>query len=166
MLLISEELDELVELSDRIIAMHHGRIAGEMTADQAEIIKSVGLCWVRRHERGRGAFRPWRAALRLGGRGKRDCALLIAMIVGALLLVVSGRNPFEVYGLMATEGFGGVSRIAATLSAATPILMCAIATAIPFRAGVFNVGVEGGFYLGGLAGAVVGFPLPLCLRRP
>lgn len=84
---------------------------------------------------------------------------LIAMIVGALLLVVSGRNPFEVYGLMATEGFGGVSRLAATLSAATPILMCAIATAIPFRAGVFNIGVEGGFYLGGLAGAVVGFTL-------
>ena len=60
---------------------------------------------------------------------------------------------------MATEGFGGVSRIAATLSAATPILMCAVATAISFRAGVFNVGVEGGFYVGGLAGAVVGFTL-------
>ena len=35
--------------------------------------------------------------------------------------------------------------------------MCAVATAISFRAGVFNVGVEGGFYVGGLAGAVVGF---------
>jgi general nucleoside transport system permease protein len=81
----------------------------------------------------------------------------IALIVGALLLIASGRNPFEVYALMASEGFGGVSRIAATLSAATPILMCAVATAISFRAGVFNVGVEGGFYVGGLAGAVVGF---------
>jgi general nucleoside transport system permease protein len=81
----------------------------------------------------------------------------IALIVGAVLLVASGRNPFEIYGLMVTEGFGGVSRIAATLSAATPILMCAVATAISFRAGVFNVGVEGGFYVGGLAGAVVGF---------
>ena len=38
-LLISEELDELVELSDRIVAMHHGRITGEVTADQAEINK-------------------------------------------------------------------------------------------------------------------------------
>ena len=38
-LLISEELDELVELSDRIVAMHHGRITGEVTADQAEIDK-------------------------------------------------------------------------------------------------------------------------------
>jgi simple sugar transport system permease protein len=81
----------------------------------------------------------------------------IALVVGALLLVASGRNPFEIYGLMVTEGFGGESRIAATLSAATPILMCAVATAISFRAGVFNVGVEGGFYVGGLAGAVVGF---------
>jgi ABC-type uncharacterized transport system permease subunit len=82
---------------------------------------------------------------------------LMALIVGALLLLASGRNPFVVYGLMATEGFGGLGRIAATLTAATPILFCAVATAITFRAGVFNVGVEGGFYLGGLAGAVTGF---------
>jgi simple sugar transport system permease protein len=82
---------------------------------------------------------------------------VIALIVGALLLFASGRNPFEIYALMVTEGFGGFSRVAATLSAATPILMCAVATAISFRAGVFNVGVEGAFYVGGLAGAVVGF---------
>ena len=48
---------------------------------------------------------------------------------------------------------------AATLSAATPVLFCAVATAISFRAGVFNMGVEGGFYLGGLAGAVAGIAL-------
>ena len=33
--------------------------------------------------------------------------LAIALVVGALLLVASGRNPFEIYGLMVTEGFGG-----------------------------------------------------------
>jgi ABC-type uncharacterized transport system permease subunit len=81
----------------------------------------------------------------------------IALIVGAAVLLASGRNPLTVYGLMAAEGFGGTGRIAATLTAATPILLCAVATAVTFRAGVFNVGVEGGFYLGGLAGAVAGF---------
>ncbi len=80
-----------------------------------------------------------------------------ALIVGAILLVATGRDPIEVYGLMLDESFGGPDELAATLSAATPILFCAVATAISFRAGVFNMGIEGGFFLGGLAGAVVGF---------
>jgi simple sugar transport system permease protein len=82
---------------------------------------------------------------------------VIALVVGAILLLATGRDPIEVYGLMLDEGFGGPDELAATLSAATPILFCAIATAISFRAGIFNMGVEGAFYLGGLAGAVVGF---------
>jgi simple sugar transport system ATP-binding protein len=40
-LLISEELNELLQLSDRIVAMHHGRATGEMTAEQADI-DSIG----------------------------------------------------------------------------------------------------------------------------
>ncbi|HEY1863484.1 MAG TPA: ABC transporter permease, partial [Roseiarcus sp.] len=80
-----------------------------------------------------------------------------ALVVGGVLLALTGRNPLDVYGLMVREGFGGTNRIAATLTAATPILFTAIATAISFRAGIFNVGVEGAFYLGGLAGAVIGF---------
>jgi general nucleoside transport system permease protein len=84
---------------------------------------------------------------------------VVALAVGAVLLAATGRNPIDVYALMAREGFGGANRIAATLTAATPILFTAVATAVSFRAGIFNVGVEGAFYLGGLAGAVVGFTL-------
>jgi general nucleoside transport system ATP-binding protein len=36
-LLVSEELDELLQLSDRIVAMHHGRATGEMAAEHADI---------------------------------------------------------------------------------------------------------------------------------
>lgn len=83
----------------------------------------------------------------------------VALLVGAVLLLVTGRDPLGVYWLLAAEGFGGTDQLAATLSAATPVLFCAVATAISFRAGVFNMGVEGGFYLGGLAGTVAGFSL-------
>lgn len=82
---------------------------------------------------------------------------LLALVVGAILLAATGRDPLDVYGLMLDEGFGGPDELAATLSAATPVLFCAVATAISFRAGLFNMGVEGAFYLGGLAGTVVGF---------
>jgi simple sugar transport system ATP-binding protein len=39
-LLISEDLDELLELSDRVVVLHHGRVAGEVDprhADRYEI---------------------------------------------------------------------------------------------------------------------------------
>lgn len=84
---------------------------------------------------------------------------LVALVVGAILLAATGRDPLEVYGLMLDEGFGGSDELAATLSAATPILFCAVATAISFRAGLFNMGIEGAFYLGGLAGTVAGFSI-------
>jgi len=41
-LLISEDLDELLSLSDRIIVMYEGQIAGEMPAEGADI-HTIGL---------------------------------------------------------------------------------------------------------------------------
>jgi ABC-type uncharacterized transport system permease subunit len=83
----------------------------------------------------------------------------VALLAGAALLLLAGYDPFKVYALLAQQGFGGWDQWAATLSAATPVLFCAVATAVSFRAGIFNLGVEGGFYLGGLSGAVAGFTL-------
>jgi general nucleoside transport system ATP-binding protein len=36
-LLVSEELEELLALSDRIVALHHGKVIGEVSADRADI---------------------------------------------------------------------------------------------------------------------------------
>lgn len=80
---------------------------------------------------------------------------LIALVVGGLVLLATGNNPLAFYQLLVREAFGGADRVAATLSAATPLLFTGLATAITFRAGVFNVGAEGGFVLGGLISATV-----------
>lgn len=82
---------------------------------------------------------------------------VLALAIGAIVLAATGHDPLSVYALMASEAFGGTRRIAATLTATTPLLLTGLATAIAFRAGVFNVGVEGCFYLGGLAAATLGF---------
>jgi len=82
--------------------------------------------------------------------------VLIALLVGAVVLLVTGNDPLAVYGRLVSEAFGGPSRINATLAATTPILFTAIAAAFAYRAGVFTVGVEGSFVLGGLTAAVIG----------
>ncbi len=81
----------------------------------------------------------------------------LAVAVGAIVLAATGHEPLGVYRLMIEEAFGGERRIAATLTAATPLLLTGLAAAIAFRAGIFNVGAEGCFYLGGLTAAIVGY---------
>ncbi|MBW8640025.1 ABC transporter permease [Hoeflea sp. WL0058] len=85
---------------------------------------------------------------------------IVALVVAAVILLAIGENPIDIFSLMAKESFGSERRIAATLSAATPLLFTAVATAICFRTGVFNVGVEGAFVVGGIAAAFIGFSLP------
>jgi general nucleoside transport system permease protein len=81
----------------------------------------------------------------------------IAIAVGAVILWATGRDAVDTYHLLARSAFGGRDQLANTLAQATPVLLTGLATAFAFRAGVFNVGVEGSLYLGAFAAAWVGF---------
>ncbi len=83
----------------------------------------------------------------------------LALTTGAVVMAVSGRNAVEAYRTLFTVAFLGTQNLADTLLAATPLIFTGLATAIAFRAGVFNVGVEGALYLGAFAAAWVGFTL-------
>ena len=84
---------------------------------------------------------------------------LIALLVGAVVLFASGRDAIGSYWLLAQQSLGGTTQIANTLVAATPILLTGLATAVAFRSGIFNVGVEGSLYVGAFAAAWAGFTL-------
>lgn len=81
---------------------------------------------------------------------------MAALLVGAIVLAVTGRNPASVYRLYATQAFGSWPRLANTFAAATPLLLTGVGTALAFRAGFFNVGLEGAVYTGALATAWAG----------
>jgi ABC-type uncharacterized transport system permease subunit len=80
-----------------------------------------------------------------------------ALLVGALTLLLTGRDPIATYRLLLEQSFGSSIAIANTLTQATPVLFAGLATAVAFRAGVFNIGVEGCIYVGAFAAAWVGF---------
>lgn len=82
--------------------------------------------------------------------------LLLAFFVGALFALLIGFNPFEVYGLIIEGGFGNAQNWMMTLGFACPIIMTGIATAFSFKAGVWNIGIEGQVYIGAYAAALVG----------
>jgi len=85
--------------------------------------------------------------------------LAMALFTGALIMWLSGKDAFGAYTTLFSAAFGGSLAVADTLLAATPLIFTGLATAVAFRAGVFNVGVEGSLYLGGFAAAWVGFTL-------
>ncbi len=83
--------------------------------------------------------------------------LVVALLMGALVMELSGKDAVEAYKVLFTSALGSKTAIANTLLAATPLIFSGLGAAVAFRAGVFNVGVEGSIYVGAFAAAWVGF---------
>src|SRR5207247_7759831 len=83
-------------------------------------------------------------------------AVAVSLAIGGILIASIGENPFEIYALMLSASFGNGYGIGQTLFLATPLIFTGLAVAVGFRAGLFNIGVEGQLYLGGFAAALAG----------
>ena len=88
-------------------------------------------------------------ALALGGAGG----------LFALFLLALGKSPVEFAGLVWQGGFGSAFSVQNTLQRAAPLILTALAFAIPARAGLIMIGAEGALALGGLACAALGTAL-------
>ncbi|HEX2657118.1 MAG TPA: ABC transporter permease [Polyangia bacterium] len=83
-------------------------------------------------------------------------ALTAALLVFGVFMAVIGRNPLEIYQQMFRGSFGTWFSFQNTLLRAAPLMLTALATALPGRLGLVVLGGEGGLVLGGLAAAVAG----------
>jgi simple sugar transport system permease protein len=88
-------------------------------------------------------------------------SVLAALSLGALLILLLGSNPAEVYRALLLDPFSSRTKFGGLLATLVPLLLSGLAVALAFRAGVFNLGVEGQLYLGAFAAAWVGFTLGL-----
>lgn len=96
-------------------------------------------------------------------------AMLIAMALSAVLFVAIGKDPILVYRTMIEFSLGRTDSIAALLFNATPLIFSGLAVAAGFRAGLFNIGVEGQYFMGAFLAALVGFGitgLPAWIHLP
>lgn len=102
---------------------------------------------------------PWHESLvsTLTNLSRVVITIEMALIAGGIILEVSGKDALDTYRVLFEWGLGTPRARANSLLAATPLIFTGIATAIAFRAGVFNVGVEGSLYMGALGAAWVGF---------
>ncbi len=90
-------------------------------------------------------------------------AVLLTMIFGGLLFWALGVNPLEAIRIIFLdpfihETFGPYSRTQFMIKAG-PLILIATGLSIGFRAGVWNIGAEGQFVMGAVAGGAVGLAL-------
>lgn len=86
--------------------------------------------------------------------------IILALTIFAIFLAAAGHNPAAALAHAARGTIGnpyGLSQIAAAM---IPLILTALATAIPARAGLVNVGGEGQLYLGALAATGIALYLP------
>jgi len=86
-------------------------------------------------------------------------AILLAFIVGALVLYVSGYDPVSAYAAMLMGAFGDMFGVGQTLTQATPIIFTSLAFLVSSKAGLFNIGAEGQFLVGAFTSSLVGIYL-------
>lgn len=119
-------------------------------------------------------------------------AVVTGLILGGLVMFATGSNPLQAYGALFAGAFGTPSSIIAgfqtyfatgdntdliksiypfteSLVAATPYIFTGLSVAVGFRAGLFNIGAEGQFFIGALCSAYVGYSikdLPMIIHLP
>ncbi|MFN8590263.1 MAG: ABC transporter permease [Thermomicrobiales bacterium] len=78
-------------------------------------------------------------------------AVAVALLIGGVVIALSGDNPIPAYQALFAGAFGGERAIAETMVMATPLILGGLAFAVASRAGLFNIGIEGQMVLGGMA---------------
>lgn len=88
-------------------------------------------------------------------------ATIFGLLVGVIFILISGKNPLSVYTQMFEKSFIQPYYLIQTLTRATPVIICGIATATAWRAGYINIGVEGQMIAGAFAATICSLYIPV-----
>jgi general nucleoside transport system permease protein len=95
-------------------------------------------------------------------------AVVVSLLMGGVVILFVGENPFTAYGAMLMGAVGDADAITSTLARQIPFLLTGLSYAVAFQAGLINLGTEGQLYLGALVAGMVGYMinLPAILMIP
>ena len=88
-------------------------------------------------------------------------AIFAGFLIGAIFLMIAGISPAVAYGKLFSSIFSKPKYLVWTLVYASPLIFTGLSVAFSFRTGVFNIGAEGQFVIGGLVACVLGIVLKL-----
>lgn len=88
------------------------------------------------------------------------CAVLLALMIGATMLLSLGANPLSGYATMFGAAFGSLDGFSQTAVKSIPLLLVGVGICISFRANVINIGGEGQMVMGALLATAIALAFP------
>ena len=91
-------------------------------------------------------------------------SVVFAFVAGGIIVAATGANPFAAYagllcggfGMACSQGENPALQVSNTVVFLVPLITTGVAVALPFRAGLFNIGAEGQFLAGSIACTAIG----------
>jgi general nucleoside transport system permease protein len=96
-------------------------------------------------------------------------ALLVAIAMGAIVMLIFGDNPLEAYRGLFEGAFGSPRAWAGTVRRMVPFILTGLSVAVAFKAGLFNIGAAGQFLMGSVFSVFIGINfagLPWFIHMP
>eukprot|EP01030_Chromulinospumella_sphaerica_P003071 gene3071-3001_t len=141
-LVVSEELEELFELSDRLHVIAKGRLSPSVARAEATEPNMLRL-------------EPRPQASRLWTYASPLLALVLTVLLGVALFMALGKDPVRGLQMFFWEPIKTSYALGELMVKATPLLVIALGLSVCFRSNVWNIGAEGQFVIGAVcAGGV------------
>lgn len=99
----------------------------------------------------------------LGGVARVLLPVALALIAGAILLLLLDKDPLAYYGYVIKRGLLSPTGLQASITRMIPLLMIAAGLIVAFRAGLWNLGVDGQFLLAAVCVAALAPPLAIIM---
>ncbi len=91
--------------------------------------------------------------LRLHALAATLAPIVAALVVSGLILLAVGVDPFEYYALVVQRGLLSSRGLQETITRTAPLMLLGASLIVSFRAGLWNLGVDGQFLLGAVMSA-------------
>ena len=87
-------------------------------------------------------------------------AILLALLVISIPLLITGKDPWNVYSQMYQAAWGDSYGQSETIVKAIPLILLGLGVAVAFRARLWNIGAEGQFYAGVMGATALALTFP------
>lgn len=87
-------------------------------------------------------------------------SVFLALLTGAVMLALSGKDPVTIYYLMFSRAFGSSYGLSETIVRAIPLMLAGLGVALAFRMQLWNIGGEGQLFMGAIAAGWVALSFP------
>jgi len=91
----------------------------------------------------------------LGAAARIGLPVLLALAVGGLILLALDKNPLDYYAFVLERGLLSWAGLQETITRSAPLLLIAAGLIVAFRAGIWNLGVDGQFLLAAVVAAAL-----------